>query len=74
MKLAKNAARRQVPKFYNLITDFKKLSGVPVILNTSFNDNGEPIVNTPEDALSSFKRTNLDILAIGNFVIHKENV
>ena len=60
------------PRYYKLIKEFEKIKGVPVLLNTSFNDNGEPIVCSPEDALSSFKRTNLDYLAIGNFLIKRK--
>lgn len=59
----------QNPKIYSLITEFKKLTGVPVILNTSFNDNGEPIVETPEDAVKAFKATNLDALIIGDYLL-----
>ena len=59
------------PRYYKLIKEFEKIKGVPVLLNTSFNDNGESIVCSPEDAISSFKRTNLDYLAIGNFLIRR---
>jgi len=61
------------PRYYKLIKEFEKIKGVPVLLNTSFNDNGEPIVCSPQDAISSFKRTNLDYLAIGNFLIRRGN-
>ncbi len=57
------------PIFYKLIKEFDRLTGVPVLLNTSFNDNGEPIVNSPQDAISCFKRTNLDYLVLGSFLI-----
>ncbi len=59
----------QNPKFYSLISEFQKLTGVPVVLNTSFNDNGEPIVETPEDAIKAFKSTNLDALIIGDYLL-----
>lgn len=59
----------QNPKFYSLIKEFQKLTGVPVVLNTSFNDSGEPIVETPEDAIRTAKSTNLDALIIGNYLI-----
>ena len=59
----------QNPKFYSLIKEFQKLTGVPVILNTSFNDSGEPIVETPEDAVRTFKSTNLDALIIGDYLL-----
>jgi carbamoyltransferase len=55
--------------FYDLIAAFKELTGVPVILNTSFNDAGEPIVETPEDALICFFGTELDYLVLGNRLI-----
>ena len=59
----------QNSKIYSLIKEFQKLTGVPVILNTSFNDSGEPIVETPEDAVRTFKHTNLDALIIGNYLL-----
>ena len=55
--------------YYQIINEFYKLSGVPVVLNTSFNDKGEPIVCSPIDALKSFLKTNLDILYLQNFRI-----
>ncbi len=60
----------QNPKFYSLIREFQKLTGVPVVLNTSFNDSGEPIVETPEDAIKTFKATDLDALIIGNYLLY----
>jgi carbamoyltransferase len=59
-------------KYYELINEFYKLSGIPLVLNTSFNDKGEPIVCSPEDALKSFKSTNLDTLIMGDFIIHAQ--
>jgi carbamoyltransferase len=59
------------PKFYNLISLFAALTGVPILLNTSFNDAGEPIVCTPADALRTFLATDLDLLAIGSFLVTK---
>ena len=59
----------QNPKFYSLIKEFQKLTGVPVVLNTSFNDSGEPIVETPKDAVRTFKSTNLDALIIGDYLL-----
>ncbi len=59
----------QNPKFYSLIKEFQKLTGVPVVLNTSFNDSGEPIVETPEDAVRTSKSTNLDALIIGDYLL-----
>ena len=60
-------------KYYNLINKFKDLTNCPIIINTSFNVRGEPIVNTPEDAFKCFMGTNLDNLAIGNFYLNKKN-
>ena len=57
--------------FYNLIREFSKLTSVPVVLNTSFNARGEPIVETPANALATFFSTGLDTLYLGNFVIKK---
>jgi carbamoyltransferase len=58
-------------KFYNLIKEFDKKTGVPVLLNTSFNGPTEPIVETPEDAIRSFLELEIDYLVIGNFLIQK---
>ena len=57
-------------KFYNLIDEFYKITGIPMLLNTSFNCH-EPIVESPEDAIRTFKRTELDILVINNYIIRK---
>ena len=55
------------------ISAFKKRTGCPVIVNTSFNVRGEPIVNTPEEAFRCFLGTEIDILIIGNCYLNKEN-
>ena len=60
-------------KYYNLLSEFKKKTGCPVLVNTSFNVRGEPIVNTPEDAFNCFMGTELDVLTIGNCYLNKEN-
>lgn len=60
------------PLFYKLITKFDEKYGCPVIINTSFNVRGEPIVCTPEDAYLCFMRTNMDYLIIGDFLLEKE--
>ena len=57
--------------FYNLINDFYKKTGVPILLNTSFNLNGEPIVCSPTDAIRTFYSCGLDILVMGNFIVYK---
>lgn len=59
-------------KFWKLISHFHKLTGVPVILNTSFNGPGEPIVCSPQDALVMFCNSGLDYLVINNFIIQKK--
>ena len=59
-------------KYYKLLSEFKKKTGCPVLVNTSFNVRGEPIVNTPEDAFNCFMGTELDILAIGNCYLNKK--
>ena len=59
------------PRYYALIERFKELSGCPVIVNTSFNVRGEPIVCTPEDAFRCFMGTELDMLVVGNAVLLK---
>ena len=56
--------------YYRLIKSFEKLTGCPVILNTSFNEN-EPIVQTPEEAFSCFKRTKMECLVLENWVIYR---
>ena len=59
------------PRFYRLIEEFEKRAGVPIVLNTSFNLNGEPVVNTPEDAVRTFYSCGLDVLYLGNVRIAK---
>ena len=61
------------PKYYKLIKKFKEKTNCPVIVNTSFNVRGEPIVNTPLDAFNCFMGTELDILVIGNCYLDKES-
>jgi carbamoyltransferase len=57
--------------YYDLISKFKEITGCPVIVNTSFNVRGEPIVNTPTDAFNCFMGTELDYLVIGNCILEK---
>jgi len=64
--------RRRNKLYHNLIYEFKKRTGIPVVINTSFNVRGEPIVCTPEDAYNCFKNTGIDYLVIGNYFISKE--
>ena len=62
--------RDENPLYWKLIKEFESLTGVPVLLNTSFNEN-EPVVCTPEEAIDCFKRTKMDVLAIGSFLVEK---
>ena len=57
--------------FYNLIKTFYKITGIPMLINTSFNIRNEPIVCTPEDSFRCFMGTSMDILVIGNFILYK---
>ena len=68
--------RNDNPLYYDLIQRFGEASGVPVLLNTSFNLRGEPIVNTPEDAFRTFSKSELDCLVLGNSIIQnkKQNI
>lgn len=59
--------------FFNLISEFNKITGVPLVVNTSFNVRGEPIVETPRDAFICFMRSNIDYLCIGNYLLSKAN-
>ena len=60
------------PRYHALISEFKRATGCPVIVNTSFNVRGEPIVCTPEDAFRCFMGTELDVLVVGNLVLRKD--
>jgi len=61
------------PKYYKLLSEFKKKTGCPVLVNTSFNVRGEPIVGSPEDAFNCFMKTEMDVLVIGNCYLDKES-
>jgi carbamoyltransferase len=63
---------RDNPLFHELLTRFHELTGCPILINTSFNLRGEPIVCSPEDAFRCFMSTGIDVLAIGNSVLYKE--
>ncbi len=66
--------KRANPRYWDLINEFGKLTGVPVVMNTSFNLKGEPIVCTPKDAIRTFYSSGLDVLVIGDHVIAKDSV
>jgi carbamoyltransferase len=75
-----NTCRIQtVTEEYNLhltkmIQEYYKITGIPVVLNTSFNDNGEPIVETPEHAIKAFLSMDIDYLVIGNYIVNKKDI
>lgn len=56
---------------FDVVKEFKKISGIPIVINTSFNDNNDPIACTPQDAYDCFIKTEMDYLVIGNFVVKK---
>jgi len=60
------------PRYYKLIKNFEGITGVPVILNTSFNLRGEPIVTTPDNAMNTFFASGLDTLVLGSFIVRKD--
>jgi carbamoyltransferase len=64
-------SRATNPAYYDIIQAFDKLTGCPVIINTSFNVRGEPIVCTPEDAYRCFMRTEMDYLVLGSYLLDK---
>ena len=66
--------RKQNKKYYDLINEFKKITGIGCILNTSFNDAGEPIVETPEDAIISFSNMKIDYLVLGENIIEAKDI
>ena len=59
------------PLYHGLIKKFQDLTGCPILINTSFNVRGEPIVCTPEDAYRCFMRTEMDVLVLGDFILYK---
>jgi carbamoyltransferase len=64
--------RNQHPLYYDLLRAFAMRTDVPVLINTSFNTRGEPVVCTPRDAIESYLTTPLDALAIGSFLLEKD--
>ena len=60
------------PRYYRIIKSFKEATGIPILLNTSFNLRGEPIVNTPANAYNTFSNSGIDVLVMENFMIRKE--
>ena len=71
---AETVKREDNALYYDLIARFDRLTGVPVIINTSFNVRGEPIVCTPQDAFRCFMRTHMDHLVMDRFVLDKRDM
>ena len=69
-RLSRTVSRSVNDRYYQLISDFNELTGVPVILNTSFNEN-EPIVCTPQEAINCFLKTRMDVLYVGNCAVRR---
>ncbi len=67
-------SREDHPLYYDLIAEFERLTGCPVIINTSFNVRGEPIVCTPLDSIKCFLRTDMDYLVMGNYILDKRKI
>ena len=61
---------KQNPLYYNMIKEFEKITGVPIVLNTSFNEN-EPVVCRPQEALDCFLRTKMDVIVLGEWMISR---
>ncbi len=66
--------KKDKPDYYEIISEFEKLTGCAVIVNTSFNVRGEPIICSPEDAYKCFMRTDMDVLVIEDFILYKEEL
>jgi carbamoyltransferase len=64
--------RQTNPRFHGLLSEFHRITGCPVVVNTSFNVRGEPIVCTPDDAYRCFMNTDIDVLVLGNAILLKE--
>jgi carbamoyltransferase len=60
------------PQITTLLKKYKKISGIPILMNTSFNDNGEPIVESPKDAIKAFLNMDIDYLVIGDYIVSKD--
>jgi carbamoyltransferase len=61
------------PRYYNIVRRFGEATGVPVVLNTSFNLRGEPIVNSPANAYNTFSNSGIDLLALDKFLVRKKS-
>jgi carbamoyltransferase len=67
-------SREQNALYYKLIEEFERQSGCPVIINTSFNVRGEPIVCSPEEAWRCFLRTEMNLLVMGSYIVYKNEI
>ncbi len=67
-----SVSKKTNPRFHRLLTAFHEITGCPVLINTSFNVRGEPIVCTPEEAWRCFMRTGMDFLVLGHFLLDKK--
>jgi len=67
-------AHKQNARYYDIIKKFGKKTGVYVLMNTSFNLKGEPVVNSPENAFNTFKKSGIDIMALENYIVLKEDI
>ena len=66
-----NAIANVNPRMFSVLKAFESLTGCPLLVNTSFNVRGEPIVCTPEDAYRCFLRTEIDVLVLGDYALHR---
>lgn len=66
-----SVSEREEPFIHSMLLALEQLIGIPVVLNTSFNVAGEPIVESPDDAIQTFLKTEIDVLVIGNFITTK---
>ena len=66
---AQTVAKEHNPRLWQLLNEFEKRSGLPILLNTSFNVKGQPIVCTPKEALDTFLFAKLDVLVLGDYVV-----
>jgi len=67
-------SQKENPRYWSLIHEFQKLTGIPILLNTSFNNNAEPIVNSPEEAIVCFLTTGLNYLVLGDYLASKKEL
>jgi len=65
--------RKTNPRLYSIVREFDRLTGIPMVLNTSMNTSGEPVAESPEDAVNCLLKTGLDCLAIGDFLVRKKS-